>query len=156
VVPVRLPPLRDRQGDVPLLVRFYVDTFNREFRKAIQGLSPEAMAALEAHAWPGNVRELRNLVERAMLLADGPLLGAGDFEMLRVRREGGSFELPPGGIDFDRLERDLVAQALQRAGGNQTRAAALLGMNRDQIRYRIDKFGLSRRPAWTRLGFLEA
>ncbi|HSB61381.1 MAG TPA: sigma-54 dependent transcriptional regulator [Vicinamibacteria bacterium] len=143
VLPVHLPPLRERRTDVPLLVKFMVDGFNREFRKGVRGVSPEAMRRLEAHGWPGNVRELKNAVERAVLLSERQILGPEDFAGLGPAPEtSGSFRLLPHGIDFAALERDLVAQALERSGGNQTQAAALLGMSRDQIRYRIEKFEL--------------
>jgi DNA-binding NtrC family response regulator len=143
VLPVTLPPLRGHPSDVPLLLGYYVDAFNREFRKAVRGASPEALQALALYEWPGNIRELRNAVERAMLLADTDLLTPEHFPMLQPRRAGShAFELPAEGVHLEQVERDLVVQALERAEGNQTRAAALLGLNRDQIRYRIEKFGL--------------
>jgi DNA-binding NtrC family response regulator len=93
------------------------------------------------------VRELRNVVERAMLLAEGQRLEVKDFGALnRAAATGDAFDLPAGGVDLEAIERSLVAQALRRAGGNQTKAAALLGINRDQMRYRIEKFGLSVTP----------
>jgi DNA-binding NtrC family response regulator len=145
VLPVRLPALRERPGDVPLLVKYYVDAYNREFRKQVKEVSASALKALEAYGWPGNVRELRNAVERAMLLAEGSELGPDDFQMLGLGRVSPRvFELPADGVDFEALERDLLSQALSRAKGNQTQAATLLGMNRDQIRYRIEKFGLDK------------
>ncbi|MFN8061287.1 MAG: sigma-54 dependent transcriptional regulator [Vicinamibacterales bacterium] len=145
VMPVSLPPLRDRTGDVPLLVAYYIDMFNREFKKSVKGVTGAALKSLEAYPWPGNVRELRNAVERAMLLAEVDTLTPEHFQMLGL---GGTasrtFELPPGGVNFEALERELLIQALQRARGNQTQAAQLLGMNRDQIRYRIEKFGIDK------------
>ena len=101
---------------------------------------------LKTYGWPGNVRELRNVVERAMLLAEGGRLEAHDFARIEdgAGSPGDPFDLPAAGVDLEELERSLVVQALRRAGGNQTKAAALLGINRDQIRYRIEKFGLSR------------
>jgi len=144
VLPVSLPALREHAADIPLLVSHYLDMFNREFKKHVRGVSPEAMERLQRHAWPGNIRELRNVVERAVLLAETDLLTPDQFPMFTARPVASGFELPPGGVNLDDLERDLVVQALTRAGGNQTRAAALLGLNRDQIRYRIEKFGLSR------------
>ena len=144
VLPIHLPALRDHHDDVPALVKFFIDGFNREFKKRVTGLSPAAEALLTAYGWPGNVRELRNVVERAMLLAEGDRLEVGDFGALKTGIAAGDpFDLPAGGVDLEDLERSLVTQALRRAGGNQTKAAALLGMNRDQIRYRIEKFGLS-------------
>jgi two-component system, NtrC family, response regulator AtoC len=143
VLPVALPPLRAHPSDIPPLIGYYVDMFNREFRKTVKGVAPEALKGLEAYPWPGNIRELRNAVERAMLLTEAELLLPDHFPVLAPRAQfSQGVELPAGGIDLEQLERDLVVQALARTAGNQTRAAALLGLNRDQIRYRIEKFGL--------------
>jgi transcriptional regulator with PAS, ATPase and Fis domain len=144
VLPLFLPPLRDRTGDIPQLVRYYVDAFNREFKKNVRGVTADAMRYLESHAWPGNIRELRNAVERAMLLSESNELTAADFSVTGGGPVSQEFKLPPRGIRLDELERSLVEQALARAGGNQTRAATLLGLNRDQVRYRIEKFGLAK------------
>jgi transcriptional regulator with GAF, ATPase, and Fis domain len=145
VVPIALPPLRERAKDIPLLLKYYVDTFNKEFKRRVEGIAPDAMARLQAYGWPGNIRELRNAIERAMLLGEGKTLTLDDFPMtggpMRLT-EGVS--LPANGIDLDQLERSLMVQALERSGWNQTRAAGLLGLNRDQIRYRIEKFKLER------------
>ena len=144
VLPVELPPVRQRTGDISLLVSFFINRFNAEFRKHIQGVTEDCMERLESYDWPGNVRELRNAVERAMLLADGATLTHIDFLMLSggLSVTNGAFGLPADGLDFAALERDLVRQALERAGGNQTQAAKLLRMTRDQIRYRVEKFSL--------------
>ena len=103
---------------------------------------------MEAYAWPGNVRELRNAVERAALLAQGQRVGLGDLppEVGGGERRGeasaGDLALPAEGVDLQALERAWVLEALRRCGGNRSQAARLLGMNRDQIRYRIEKFDL--------------
>jgi transcriptional regulator with PAS, ATPase and Fis domain len=146
VLPITLPPLRERADDIPRLVTFYVDVYNTEFKKRIRGVTPQAMEQIARHPWPGNIRELRNAIERAMLLSDGPMLDAADFSTAGAVgvRLGESVELPAGGLDLDQLERSLVVQALERTGWNQTKAAALLGLNRDQIRYRVEKFQLER------------
>jgi two-component system, NtrC family, response regulator AtoC len=144
VMPVRLPPLRERVGDIRLLVAHYIDRYNREFRKRVRGLQPNAQAMLDQYRWPGNVRELRNAIERAMLLADHGLLGVEDFATLSKSSAPATFRLPAEGVDLETVERQLVIQALQRAGGNQTQAGHLLGINRDQVRYRIEKFGLTK------------
>ena len=109
-------------------------------------MTPAALAALEGYAWPGNVRELRNAVERAMLLADSVDLAEAHFPMLTAvdPELSTGMELPTGGINLESLERTLVVQALVRSGWNQTKAALLLGLNRDQIRYRIEKFDLQK------------
>jgi transcriptional regulator with GAF, ATPase, and Fis domain len=145
VLPIPLPPLRSHVEDIPLLVSFYVDAFNREFRKSVRGASPSALKGLCEYGWPGNIREVRNAVERAMLLAEEPWLEPSHFPVL----SGGTmahdaFALPPEGVNLEEVERTLVVQALERCGGNQTHAARLLGLNRDQIRYRIEKFNLSK------------
>lgn len=145
VLPIELPALRSHLEDVPALVAFYVDQFNREFRKSVRGASPTALKAMQHYGWPGNIRELRNAVERAMLLTDAPWLEPLDFPALA----GGApvsagVSLPAEGVNLEELERSLVVQALERSGGNQTRAATMLGLNRDQIRYRIEKFGLAK------------
>jgi DNA-binding NtrC family response regulator len=151
VLPVLMPPLRERGDDILNIVKHYVDRFNEEFRRNVKDLTPDAIALLKSHAWPGNIRELRNAVERAMLLTDGDVLTAEDFRVLVPGQKiAEGFRLPTDGIDFEQLEKELVIQALERSGGNQTRAAALLGMNRDQIRYRIEKFGLARAKGSTR------
>jgi len=142
VMPVLLPPLRDRRGDVPLLAAHYIDRFNREFRKRVRGLSPQALKLVEQYQWPGNVRELRNAIERAMLLNDREWLEPDDFTTLTRTVSAAAFSLPAEGVNLEELERQLLVQALERAAGNQTQAAQLLGINRDQVRYRIEKFGL--------------
>jgi DNA-binding NtrC family response regulator len=101
---------------------------------------------LEGHRWPGNIRELRNAIERAMLLIDREWIEPSDFAMSRAEAPA-QFRLPPEGVSLEDVERQLVMQALQRAGGNHTHAAQLLGINRDQVRYRIEKFGLHTEPA---------
>ncbi len=146
VMAVPLPPLRDRRDDVPRLLHHYIDSFNAEFRKKIQGVSPGALKGLQAYAWPGNVRELRNAVERAMLLTEGSKLLEGHFPVLNAAEAELStgMALPAGGINLEELEHSLVVQALERSAWNQTKAATLLGLNRDQIRYRIEKFKLEK------------
>jgi DNA-binding NtrC family response regulator len=145
VLPIVLPPLRARAEDIPTLVHYFVDAYNAEFKKRVTGVTDDAMRTLQTYGWPGNIRELRNAVERAMLLAEGDRLTASDFPVAAAGpRLTEAVELPATGIDLDTLERSLVVQALERSGWNQTRAATLLGLNRDQIRYRIEKFKLER------------
>jgi transcriptional regulator with PAS, ATPase and Fis domain len=144
VLPIALPPLRARTDDIPRLVNYFVDSFNTEFRKKVRRVAPETMKRLQAYGWPGNIRELRNAIERAMLLADGEELTDTDFPLSGGARLTEGVQLPAHGIDLEQLERSLVVQALERSGWNQTRAASLLGVNRDQIRYRIEKFKLER------------
>src|SRR6186997_931236 len=135
VLPIVVPPLRAHIDDVPLLVEYFIDAFNTEFRKRVLGATPAAYALLQSYGWPGNVRELRNVIERAMLLSDGDRLDARDFSVMsKAVSAGNEFELPATGVDLEKLERSLLVQALRRSNGHQTRAGALLGLNRDQIR----------------------
>ncbi len=154
IIPLFMPPLRERAGDVSILAQHFLDLYAAEFGSPVRRLAPAALDVLEAYRWPGNVRELRNAMERMVLLARGEELAVQDIpqEILGSRgaaaapAAGGdgqaTFALPPGGVDFEQLERSLVEQALKRTRGNQTRAARLLGMNREQIRYRVEKFDL--------------
>ena len=154
VVPILLPPLRDRPEDIVPLAAYYIRVFNREFAKQVTGLSSAAEHALVHYRWPGNVRELKNVLERAVLLQAGTVVEAGDLppEILGVPEPsptagprsapGGGIVIPPGGLSLEKLEDDLVRQALDQTRGNQTRASALLGLSRDSLRYRMKKMGL--------------
>jgi len=144
--PIRIPPLRERVEDIPILAALFLDRFNREFNKSIVGIDDDAMRVLQAHAWPGNVRELKNALERAMILGRGPTLTRRDFafslgDPADAAASGRLLTLPEDGLNMEELERDLVRQALERSNGVQSQAAQLLGMTRDQIRYRIEKYG---------------
>ncbi len=146
IIPVRLPPLRDRGDDIRLLTHHFVAMFATEFRKTITGITRDAEAKLASYSWPGNIRELRNAIERAVLLTKRDVLEADDFVLGRVREQSGEaiqgLQLPTGGVDLDKVEEQLVRQALHRTGGNQTQAARLLTLSRDQLRYRMQKYGL--------------
>jgi DNA-binding NtrC family response regulator len=143
VLRVEVPPLRERTGDAALLAQHFIERYSQEFNRPVRGMTRDAQDAINAHQWPGNVRELRNVLERAVLLCERNILEAGSFDTLRPRQAppaNGKFELPEAGVDLEQLEKDLVLQALERTGGNQTRAAALLSLHRDQIRYRVEKY----------------
>jgi DNA-binding NtrC family response regulator len=147
IITIDVPPLRDRREDIPLLVDHFLKRYSTEFRKAVTDISGEALRKLEAYEWPGNVRELKNVIERAVLLGSGPVISADDLTMGRSAaaapdRDKKLFSLPAKGFKFDDLEKDIVLQALERTAWNQTRAGELLGMTRDQIHYRMEKFGL--------------
>jgi len=144
VLPLKLPALRSHMEDVPALITYYVDAFNREFKKNVRGASPAALRLLAGYAWPGNVRELRNAIERAMLLTAGETLEPAYFPIASAEvTQAHAVELPVSGLNLEDVEKGLVLQALERTGWNQTRAAKLLGLNRDQIHYRIEKFELA-------------
>jgi transcriptional regulator with PAS, ATPase and Fis domain len=141
-MPIALPPLRERRGDVPLLASYFIDHYNREFKRRIRGLTPAVTKLIDQYHWPGNIRELRNTIERAMLLATHEWLEPTDFTGLAHPATAPFFSLPADGVKLEELERQLLMQALERTGGNQSKAAELIGLNRDQVRYRIEKFGL--------------
>ncbi len=153
IFPLTLPPLRDRPRDIPALADHFVRQFNAEFHKDVTGIDPAALALMQAYPWPGNVREMRNVIERAMLLTQGGRITVDSLppELLTPAVVAGTdpetqrhplVVLGPHGVDIHEVERRLVEQALEQAGGNQSRAAGLLGLSRDQFRYRLQKFGL--------------
>ena len=146
IIPLHLVPLRQRGGDIMLLAKHYVARFSSEFRKPITEIRASAEQKLMSYTWPGNVRELRNALERAVLLSKHEYVDAEDLVLGRATEQTGEaiagLQLPPGGVDLARVEEQLVRQALDRTGGNQTHAAALLSLSRDQLRYRLQKYGL--------------
>jgi len=143
VIPIILPPLRERPGDIPLLLRHFMAKYNAEFRKNFRRISDEALKLLVTYSWPGNVRELRNLLERILILERGETLLPEHLppEITSPSTTGGAphFTLPPQGIRLEKVEMDFVRQAVRMADGNQTRAAQLLGISRDALRYRLQK-----------------
>lgn len=153
IIQIDIPPLRERGDDVLLLAEHYVALLGERLRlrRPITGLAPEVAAAFRQYAWPGNVRELRNVVERALILEDSetitteylpPGIVPGSEDGARSSAAGGvgnNFKLPAAGLSLDEVEMSLVKQAIERSNGNQTRAAELLGISRDQLRYRLKK-----------------
>jgi transcriptional regulator with PAS, ATPase and Fis domain len=149
VITITLPPIRDREGDALLLARHFIDEFNGLFGKSIKGLTPDAERLIARYRWPGNVRELKHLIERAMILEEGPEIGESAFpvEMAETPDHGKNvalpdISLPENGTSLERVEEELVRQALARTRGNQTRAAQLLDISRDSLRYKMKKFHL--------------
>ena len=146
IIALRIPALRERREDILPLVKHFVDKYNEDFHKTIREMSKEVEHFFMAYDWPGNVRELKNVIERAMILGEGDTLL---LEHLPMEIVGGNQEqimtglrLPPEGISMDKLEEALVREALKMTGGNQTKAARLLGISRDSLRYRMQKFGI--------------
>ena len=153
VIPVRVPPLRERIGDIPLLVNHFIQLLARDLYRQVTGADEQATALLEAYEWPGNIRELRNVLERAVILGRQTVVQADDLPPeiqgaslgLPHPISGSAFQLPEEGLDLAALERDLIGQALDRTGGNQSKAARLLGIGRFALRYRMEKRGLLER-----------
>ena len=142
VVSLDLPPLRDRGNDIAILAQHFTARFAKDFRKPITHIDEAAYHKLGGYRWPGNVRELRNVIERAVLLSQGETIGPEDLVLGHGGQSNNHFVLPPGGVDLHGVEDDLVRQAFARAGNNQTRAAKLLNLTRDSLRYRLEKLGL--------------
>jgi DNA-binding NtrC family response regulator len=144
IIPIMLPPLRERGNDVDLLAKHFIAEFATEFRRQIIGVTPTGLAKLRAYPWPGNVRELRNVIERAVLLCKRNELDVDDFVLGHGEEKpwADGFRLPPGGVKLADVEEQLVRQALRQTNNNQTHAAELLGISRDQLRYRMEKYGL--------------
>ncbi len=147
VIPIFLPPLRERRDDVMPLVEHFVQHFNREFGKNVKGVSKMAEKFLIDYAWPGNIRELRNIIERAIILENEETLLLEHLPKEMVAKTGAasggpaSFSLPAEGIDIEDVERELIRQALECSEGNQSKAAKLLHLGIDAFRYRMKKFG---------------
>jgi two-component system, NtrC family, response regulator AtoC len=145
VVPLRLPPLRERASDVAELARHFVVMYSREIGKRVRRIEPAALDLLQSYSWPGNVRELRNVIERSVLLADGDIITVAALPPeVRSQRNGdehSGIDIGPQGLDIDALERTLLREALRRAAGNRTVAGRLLGLSRHQIRNRLRKYG---------------
>ncbi len=149
VIPIQIPPLRERE-DIPLLIEHFLRRFSAEMGRTVRGVTPEAMTLLRAYRYPGNVRELENLIERAVTLTATDLVDSAALPELR--RPPPSEELSPlaslpqGGLDLDAhiagIERGLLLEALDRVGGNRTAAAELLRISLRSFRYRLAKFGL--------------
>lgn len=150
VIPIVIPPLRERKEDIMPLVLHLIGQFNKEFKKAIKGVSPEAERILVAYPWPGNIRELKNAIERICILEDAEIIYPEHIpleirEYIAEEIEDGEravVNLPPQGVSLSTVEKRLVMQALAMVDNNQTRAARLLGVTRDVLRYKMQKFGL--------------
>jgi two-component system response regulator AtoC len=146
VVRIHLPALRDRSEDIPELVRHFVDRFNRRLGLRVTGVTAAAMRALVEYPWPGNVRELENVVERAMVLTDGPQLDMEQLPTLAAPVARSDAAASPLDLSVKRrteeLERALIKEALERTRGNRTRAAKLLDLSHRALLYKIRDYGL--------------
>jgi two-component system, NtrC family, response regulator AtoC len=164
IIAIFLPALRERKEDLLPLVEFFITHYNRKFRKSVQGIAEETRRLMMNHNWPGNVRELKNALERAMILEDGPLLKPDDLPFsVSSGNAGGvtkeapaaaaevswtpkrtlpSLVIPEGGTSLEEIEHALVEMALRQSHGNQIKAAKLLDISRDALRYKMKKFGL--------------
>ena len=144
VVPLEIPPLRERMGDVQLLLNHFLRLFSASHQLSPPTLSKSALARLQAHDWPGNVRELRNVCERLCVLLAGCQIEEENLpdEIGKPPPYRGDFVLPEEGIELEQMEIDLIQQALDRAQGNRSLTARLLGISRDTLLYRMQKYHL--------------
>ncbi|GAB4178166.1 MAG: sigma-54 dependent transcriptional regulator [Geothermobacteraceae bacterium] len=147
VIPIFLPPLRERREDIMPLVEHFIAHFNREFGKSVKGVSRMAEKFLLEYSWPGNTRELKNVIERAIILENDETLLLEHLPQEIVSKTTTvtsgpiGFQLPPEGIDIEDVERELIRQALELSEGNQSKAAKKLNLGIDAFRYRMKKFG---------------
>lgn len=148
VIPIMLPALRKRDQDILILTKYFIDEFNREFKKTVKGISKETETAFMGYPWPGNIRELRNVIERAMILENEDYILPEhlpvellSFDIKIKDGVNSPIRIPPGGLDIEDVEKELIKQALDQTKWNQTKAARLLNLTRDALRYRMQKFG---------------
>ncbi|MGD9098462.1 MAG: sigma 54-interacting transcriptional regulator [Desulfobacterales bacterium] len=145
VAALGLPPLREMGADVLLIADHLLKLFSIEFKRQIEGFTPAARKKLQRYHWPGNVRELSNCIERAMIFLDHPRVDAADLSLQdeTAAAPENVWKVPPSGIDLPEVERRLILSALETAGQNKTRAARLLGISRDTLRYRLEKLAVT-------------
>jgi DNA-binding NtrC family response regulator len=145
---IRLPPLRERKGDLPALTELLLARLSSRLNKAPPRLGEEAMAKLSAYSFPGNIRELENILERALIYSDGGMIGAADIELSK-KEEAPQSALPAGpppgklpGGNLEDIERKAILEALERMGGNRTRASQELGISRKTLLNKLKAWGL--------------
>jgi DNA-binding NtrC family response regulator len=147
VVAIRLPPLRERKGDIALLIQFFLKKFTGRMNDKIRGIEPAAMRMLTRYHWPGNIRELENTMERAVLLSEGEMITTEDLNLFFAHESGQEPEetvkLPVSGVRLEDAERDLILQALERCSMVQKDAAELLGISSRALNYKIKRFGIT-------------
>ncbi len=146
VFTVELPPLKERREDVPLFVHHFIEKFNGETGKHVQGVTPAAMSLLQGYAWPGNIRELRNTLERAMILADGDVIGEEHLppDMQASRPEAAMMRVPLG-VPLDMVEKEYILASLQKNGGNKARTAEALGISEKTLYNKLNRYAAEAR-----------
>jgi len=150
VFPLTIPPLRERREDVPPLADYFLGKYRTDLGSAVTRIAPEAMRKLVDYDWPGNVRELENVIERGLVLATGDALQPEDIRLDYAPKKGVTHSVASGevaeflaeGVTLDEHEKQLIREALRRAGGNKSQAARLLGLTRNALRYRLTQMGL--------------
>ena len=156
IIPILLPPLRQRREDIPMLASHFLRMACQEHHRPPKELTPATLDRLTAQEWPGNIRQLRNVIERTALLSNKEQIEPDDLELGphpgsdRPARKKYAVVLPEQGCDMEEIEQQLLLQALERTSWNQSRAATLLNMTRDQVRYKMEKFHLKKPGAGKR------
>jgi formate hydrogenlyase transcriptional activator len=149
VFPIRIPPLRERPEDIPLLVRYFAEKFSRQMQKSIESIPAEAMMKLRQWHWPGNIRELENLIERSVILTNGSALQVPLAEVNQPRADGGSLSTP---TTLEGTEREHIIKILRETRGvlaGPNGAALRLGLKRTTLQYKIKKLGITRNHWWS-------
>jgi DNA-binding NtrC family response regulator len=144
VVPIEIPPLRERKEDIPYLVRYFVDKLARENGGRVREITDAAVEKLMQYSWPGNVREIENVIERSIVMTTGEKLDVDSIRLdmnLRPRAHGGEMVLPEG-MSLDQFEQELIRNALKQANNNKSQAARILGLTRNSLRYRLTQMGI--------------
>jgi transcriptional regulator with PAS, ATPase and Fis domain len=139
-VEIRLPSLRERTGDVPLLAEHFLGLYRRKYQKPAKRLGEDTIRKLEGYRWPGNVRELQHAIERAVILSEEPVLRPSDF--LLAEPEICETDRALDGVNLEEAEKILIRRTLSRVGGNISRAAKELGLSRSALYRRLEKHGL--------------
>ncbi|MBZ5611690.1 MAG: sigma-54 dependent transcriptional regulator [Acidobacteriia bacterium] len=144
VLPINIPPLRDRKEDIPFLVSHFIKKLRKDLGSPVESISDAAIERLLGYHWPGNVRELENVIERSMVLAGGKVLEASDIklDMAPKSRAASVDSFLPEGQTLDQFEQSIIREALQRANGNKSQTARLLGLTRNALRYRLSQMGI--------------
>ena len=144
VLPINIPPLRERKEDIPYLAGFFVKKLGKDLGSPVESISDAALERLLGYHWPGNVRELENVLERSMVLANGAVLEAGDVKLdtAPAARFTVADNFLPEGTTLDQYEQSIIREALRRANGNKSQAARMLGLTRNALRYRLSQMGL--------------
>lgn len=138
VITIKMPPLRDKISDVPLLIEHFVEKYSKENDKQFEGVSPDAVTALMAYNWPGNVRELENMVERAVVMCNGKVIGPQYFPVVARTGESDGQNIPPiPGSSLEDIEKYAIQRTLEAVGGNRTRAAEILKVSLRKIQYKL-------------------
>ena len=144
VIPIAMPALRERAEDIPLLIEHFLKKYSKKMGMDKLEIDSKAVEAMEKYKWKGNIRELENLIERLVILCENDTIGVDDLPIELLQAGGGDFEfaLPKSGIDLEKVEKSFIVQALQASGGNQTKAAKLLGITRHTLIYRMEKYDI--------------